>query len=139
MTQTIVGVFDSPSQAAVAAESLVQAGISREGIDSHATDADVDPVPGNLAVGTEVASQNEMTSEGPMGHVQSFFAKLFGVGHDATQVRHFQEAARRGSTVLSVQVRDAAQAEAAQTLLQRNGAIDISQRLPEWRNTGYQG
>lgn len=126
-TTTIVAVFDDRTQAQTAARRLEEAGVSSSAIRIQNTSDD--------------ASSGER-HEG--GGIRSFFAELFGIGagkgdDDDDYSGHYAEAVRRGSTVITVQAEGDAQVGMATDVLEDCGAIDIDERLEQWRGAGYEG
>ena len=147
MTQTIIGVFDSIQDAELAQTRLEAEGISRSSMSVHANDAGTNA---GFDTGTTAASDSltrEVTTdrpagnaqEGAMGKIEHFFANLFGGDDRPEEVGHFQEAVRRGSALLSVDVEDESSTERVRDALYAAGAIDIDSRIARWRSTGYTG
>ncbi|MFM0393788.1 YsnF/AvaK domain-containing protein [Paraburkholderia phytofirmans] len=135
MAQVLVGVFDSFEQADDAQSQLTQTGISRSSMEVHATGQ------------TGIAAAEDSRVDEPAGHVEEsasykighFFGKLFGGGEQPAEVGHYQEAVRRGGAVLTVTVVDEAQLIAVRSALHEAGAVDIEERVSQWKNSGYQG
>ena len=119
--QTIIGAFDDRAQAERAVESLLQRGFSRE----------------EVHVERQEAAQNTGTRE---GGIAGFFASLFG-DDDATRYHAdaYDEAVRRGSSVVVVDARDEQQAEQAAACLHELGAFDVDERTRQWRSEGWEG
>jgi stress response protein YsnF len=119
--QTIIGAFDDRAQAERAVESLLQRGFSRE----------------EVHVERQEAAQNTGTRE---GGIAGFFASLFG-DEDATRYHAdtYDEAVRRGSSVVVVDARDEQQAEQAAACLHELGAFDVDERTRQWRSEGWKG
>lgn len=135
MSQVLVGVFDSFEQADEAQEHLTQMGIARSAMQVHANSQTSAGLPeGNRAV--ESSAHAEESASYKIGH---FFGKLFGGGAQPDEVGHYQEAVRRGSAVVTVTVVDEAQMLAVRSALHEAGAVDIEERVSQWRNTGYEG
>lgn len=125
MSITVVGIFDNAGDVAQARERLESSGIGIESIrvDAHAT-----------GDGDTLAAEPEKEDR------RGFFARLFGFGDDETDERPgtYAEAVRRGSTVMSVQVRDEDEADRIEDILEECGAIDIDERAEQWRAGGYE-
>lgn len=121
MTQTVVGIFDSPDAAHSAEEALVSRGIERSAL--HLSTADP------ASSGTEGHS--------PTG-IRGFFSGLFDTGHKQ-EAEHYSEALRRGSVMLAVDVPDNAPIEPVCEALESAGAVDIDQRVEQWRQQGWTG
>ena len=126
MTQTVVGIFDSRDAARSAEEALVNRGIERSAL--HLTTADT-------AAGTSGVQPQEQTQT---GGIRGFFSGLFGTGH-TQEAEHYSEAIRRGSVMLAVDVPDDAPIEPVCEALESAGAVDIDQRVEQWRQQGWTG
>lgn len=125
MTQTVVGIFDSTDAAHSAEEALVSRGIERSAL--HLTTTDT------ASAGTHSQHQEHTT-----GGIRGFFGDLFGTGH-TPEAEHYSEAIRRGSVMLAVDVPDNAPVEPVCEALERAGAVDIDQRVEQWRQQGWTG
>jgi uncharacterized protein (TIGR02271 family) len=143
MPQTIVGLFDSISDAQRASQRLAQEGIARADMHVHAQDdgsgTDIsDDSLSNPATARTVAAD---TGEGPQheGGIAHFFKNLFGSDDAPEQVGHYRESVRRGHALLSVEVIDDARIDAVRAALNDAGAIDIDERVTQWKNAGYSG
>lgn len=78
MPAALVADFDNRSKALDAVQRLIQAGIPQNHIDTYPSlenHAPRMPSAGEKVQGAET----EMSSNGPLGHLQSILAKLFGV------------------------------------------------------------
>ncbi|WP_427912614.1 YsnF/AvaK domain-containing protein [Ramlibacter sp. MMS24-I3-19] len=131
--QTVIGAFDSQAQAQQAKERLIRDGFGRDDVGIEPGD----PTPKPLA-GT--ARDGDMDRHEPQGRIGHFFAELFGTSdlhrhHSET----YQEAVRRGSYVVVVDAQDDAQAEKAATCLHEAGAINVDERVQQWRKEGWTG
>jgi uncharacterized protein (TIGR02271 family) len=135
MSQVLVGVFDSFEQADQALEKLTQIGIDRSNMEVHANGQAGDP----LAEDTGVPPRTLHTNEGPTGKIARFFSNLFGGDEQPEEVGHYQEAVRRGGAVLTATVLDEVQMKAVRSALHEAGAVDIEERVSQWKNTGYNG
>jgi uncharacterized protein (TIGR02271 family) len=141
MTQTIVGVFDSLADAQRAADRLAQDGIARTDIQVHAQDtsggADVAGEPlENSATARTVAADTEdgAPREGGVAH---FFRKLFGDDDEPAEAGHYRESVRRGHALMSVDVTDEARIDAVRAAMNEAGAMDIDERVTQWKTAGY--
>ena len=52
---------------------------------------------------------------------------------------HYHEAVRRGSVLLTVEVGDESQTDVVRAALNDAGAVDIDERVAQWRSSGYSG
>lgn len=133
MTQSIVGLFHSFTEANVAKTSLLQQGFSASDITVRAHEGDLTDT---------VASHKPTTAEthtegGFMQGVENFFSDLFGSNNE--HAGHYSEAVRRGGAVVTVTVDEDSQVESARSALAASGAVDIDERVAAWRDTGYVG
>jgi stress response protein YsnF len=128
--QTIVGVFDSMSEAQDARTALLQSGFEESAIQvrSHAeTQAGV----------SSSAASTTHEDEGFMASVGSFFRNMFG--GDDEHAGNYSEAVRRGSSVVVVSVADEERVSTARSVLADAGATDIDKQVQNWRQQGYSG
>jgi uncharacterized protein (TIGR02271 family) len=147
MAQVIVGIFDGLIEANNAADRLVEEGISRTDIQVHERDsangvpdaASDAPLAG--ASGPHGASTVDAPREGggALTRIERFFSNLFGSEERPEEIGHYHEAVRRGSVLLTVEVEDVAQADAVRAALNESGAVDINERVAQWRSSGYRG
>ncbi|KDR38082.1 YsnF/AvaK domain-containing protein [Caballeronia glathei] len=142
MTQTVIGVFDSFQEAQTAQTRLEAEGIARTDMTVHAADAAPSPrapMARRDAATTEVETSRAAgdAHEGVVDRVEHFFKNLFGDDDRPEEIGHYQEAVRRGSALLSVEVRDESAVERVRDALYAAGAIDIDSRVARWRSTGY--
>ena len=121
MTHTVVGLFDSKSDAQKAMQELIQQGFVQQNIDlsSRRTSDSYD-----TSGGTQQSATN--TSSGFADSVSNFFNSLFG--DDETTARNYNYAASEAEAILTVQVDSAERAAQARDILDRNGAIDVDER-----------
>lgn len=124
MTQTVVGVFDTPEAAQSAEQSLLSRGVTQSSL--HRTTADT------------MTTTREEHDEGVISGIGHFFSNLFGTG-DSDEAETYSEAVRRGATVLTVDLPDDADTSAVRDALEDSGAIDIDERAEYWRREGWTG
>jgi uncharacterized protein (TIGR02271 family) len=143
MTQTIIGVFNTLQDAELAQTRLEAEGIARSDMSVHANDAGMGT--GTSATGDSLTRDVSTDSpaggehEGAMGRIEHFFKNLFGDDDRPEEIGHYQEAVRRGSALLSVDVQNESSTERVRDALYAAGAIDIDSRVAQWRSTGYSG
>lgn len=125
MTQTVIGVFDTPEAAHSAEETLVNRGIDRSAV--HLATAD-----------TAYAGSEQTRHAGAMSGIRHFFSDLFGTEH-GQEAEQYSEAVRRGGVMLAVDVASDAEVEPVRDALANAGAIDIDQRVEQWRQQGWSG
>lgn len=145
MTQTIIGVFNSFDRANAAMASLASNGLADE---NHMHVSANDAASGYAAESTEngtVMSQPYRESPpsekhtGIVGSIEHFFSNLFGNDDRPAEAQHYQEAVRRGSALLAVDVDDETQVRTVEAELERAGAVDIDARVAHWQANGYTG
>ena len=146
MTQTVIGVFNSIQDAELAQARLEAEGIPRSDMSVHANGAGAGAgyagtTPTSDSLTRDVTTDRPLgeAHEGAMGKIEHFFANLFGGDDRPEEVGHYQEAVRRGSALLSVDVQDESSTERVRDALYAAGAIDIDSRVAQWRSTGYTG
>ena len=131
MKHTVIALFDRPEQARKAADALSKHGFGAASVHvgepSAAEPHAADPLPAAVAI-----------EGGPGTGLMHRLAVLFGVD-DEPHVGHYAEAVRRGATVVQVDAEGAAQAATARDALLALGAVNIDDRVEEWRRTGWQG
>lgn len=125
----VIGAFDNSTQARRAMDLLVQAGFDPG--DVHFEQGTPDLASGNRGLDT--------------GHrrkgITGFLASLF-TSEDQANTGHahtFQEAVRRGSSLVLVDAREERDAERACTILHEAGAVDVDERAKQWRTEGWSG
>ena len=129
MKQTVVGVFDRYESARHAATLLQDSGFGPDAV--HVTDASSD----DAALAPE-------QGRGVMESIRSFFAEIFGSSGDSDgHISEYAEAVRRGGAVVKVDVEDEDEPriDTARQVLQSAGAVDIDERVAEWREQGWSG
>jgi hypothetical protein len=128
MKQTVVGVFDRYESARHAATLLQDSGFGADAV--HVTDATSD----------DAAPAPEHGGRGMMESIRSFFAEIFGTGREPDEhISQYAEAVRRGGAVVKVDVEDEPKVDTARQVLQSAGAVNIDERVAEWRGQGWSG
>jgi hypothetical protein len=133
MTQAIVGVFDSFDEANRAVERLERAGIARTDIQVHGRDsspATYDPA---------TVADRRPEGEGVVARIEHFFSNLFGSDDHPEEIGHYHEAVRRGSALVTVEVANEAHADLVRAEINDAGAVDIDERVAQWKSSGYAG
>jgi uncharacterized protein (TIGR02271 family) len=115
MATTLVGIFDSVSEAEKARETLLREGLQRNAV--HVTD--------NQSLMSPKAAT---TASGHEKEHRGFFARLFGLGEDDAHAQEYSQAVQRGSALLTVTVDDGEDARRIEGLMARAGADDINER-----------
>jgi len=136
MTITLVGVFDTMKEAQQARSRLQAEGVADASI-SVKSDTDASPTTPRMA---------STANSGDDVDRRDFWDKLFGWMSDdeddadrRTSTQHYDEAVRRGNALLIVRLDDASRADRISDLLNECGAVDVDERVAEWRATGYEG
>ncbi|MFP3566920.1 hypothetical protein [Paraburkholderia sp. SIMBA_030] len=121
MRHTVIGLFDTYSQAETARDTLVQTGFARETIELQAN-----PEP---SVGS---ATDEAASAGVLANIERFLSSLFASGPRAFEAARYAEAVRRGAVLVCVDAASESHAELARNTLRRLGATDVGERSPDW-------
>lgn len=133
MTHTLVAAFDTLTEAQAAkrdllAQHVLESNIELSSSELHAAEGRADDPAHHESFGEKVSH---------------FFSSLFGTDdHDANKPHRYAtaypELSRRGAAVLTVTVMSDEQADKAEEILERNGAIDVDERVAGWsrENTG---
>lgn len=126
MANTVVGVYDSYTQAQNAMNELIASGFSRDEIQLN-PEAD--------------RSTLSSTDSGDTGGsaIGNFFRSLFGMDEDRVDRDTYAEAVRRGSCILTVTARDEDQCDRAADIMNRFDPVDIDERTNQWRTEGWSG
>ena len=119
MATTLVGIFDSASEAQRAREYLLKEGLARNSV--HVTD--------NQSLMSRGGGTAASGASGDNGH-GGFFSRLFGLGEDDAQTREYTQAMQSGSALLTVTVEDGGDARRVETLMAKAGADVINERGP---------
>ncbi|WP_312360886.1 hypothetical protein, partial [Stutzerimonas balearica] len=129
MTQILIAAFDRYTEAEQVKAELVSQGISPDDIQLSASFN-----PENIASSrVEVIGEEPDTDAGVVDRIGSFFRRVFGDDAPAHAGR-YPEAARRGSTVVTVSLSDEGLVSMVEQVMERHGAIDIDERSASWAN-----
>ena len=121
MAQTVIGLFDSASEAQQAVQKLMAAGFVQSNVDVAAQDArNAQHLTGAAGSAGRPAGADDDSQDG----ISRFFSNLFG-GDDNADTRAYTSATRGGRSVVTVHAASADEAERARDLLDDNGAIDV--------------
>jgi uncharacterized protein (TIGR02271 family) len=134
--QTVISAFDDRQTAQRAVDHLTEAGFSRS--DVHLEERPGRGDAGSTTTTTTDIAGNENEDRGMLASIGHFFGSLFG-DDDAEHAGQYSEAVRRGSSVVVVDARDEDQAERARDIMERLGAINMDERVEQWRSTGWTG
>ena len=121
MRHTVIGLFDTYSQAESARDTLVQTGFAHDAIELQANPASSAPSRSDGVEGTSV-----------LANIERFIASLFAKEPRAPQAQRYTDAVRRGAVLVCVNAASESHAELARDTLARLGAMDVGERLPGW-------
>jgi len=121
MRHTVIGLFDTYSQAENARDTLVQTGFASDTIELQAN-----PVPSATAA-TDAAANASV-----LANIERFIASLFAKEPRPAEADRYADAVRRGAVLVCVSAASESHAELASKTLTRLGATDIGERLPGW-------
>ena len=146
MTQTPIGLFNSFDDAQNAADRLTQEGIPRSDINIHAQDDATQAHDGSLG-SADAGITRDVVADRPAsetrdhaaGGITYFFKRMFGDDDAPEEVNHYRESIRRGHALLSVDVTDESQIDGVRAALNSAGALDIDERVSQWKSSGYSG
>lgn len=125
MTHTVIGLFDSKTEAQAAMRDLIAAGFAEEHIDfSNRRYAD------QTTGTTTTATETETT-----GGISGFFNSLFG---DTDEARNYTTAASDAEAILTIQTDSDERSRQIAEILDRNGAIDVDERSAQYQATRSQ-
>jgi uncharacterized protein (TIGR02271 family) len=125
MTNTLIGVFDDRTEAQRAEQELIAAGFDRSAVSVRAGQTQ--------ATTTTTTKTRGRDDDG--GGVWEAIKDLFGMADDSERA-YYQEAARRGGVILSVNAQEN-QIDRACDILQRHNPVDIETRAQQWRQQGW--
>jgi hypothetical protein len=130
--QTLISVFNDRGDARKAVERLVQSGFSRDDVHIQHSgelraprDEDALQEIEDHAMGS--AEREIAMDRGVLDSLGHFFVSLFGVDHGEKAGR-YDDAVRRGQSVVIVDARNDQEAESAAVTLHECGAIDVDDR-----------
>jgi uncharacterized protein (TIGR02271 family) len=129
MSQTVIGIFNTASDAEKAVERLLSANFTLDHVD----------VANNTSSTTSSTTEDE--KDVSTSKVGRFFQSLFGSSDEATA---YSEVARRGKSLVTVHAQSQDDAMRAAEILDSCGAIDVNEQAAEYgisdrmetRNTG---
>jgi len=124
---TVIALFDSAEAAQSALQNLRNRGFAQASVHSGSGAADPDAHP--LPAASEIEG-------GPASGLLHRLAVLFGVS-DEPHIDHYEEAVRRGGSLVHVEAHDEAQATAARDALLALGAANIDDRVDQWQQRGW--
>lgn len=120
MQHTVIGLFETYTQAEGARDTLVRIGLARDTIELQAN-----PEP---SVGS---ATGEVAGGGVLANIERFLSSLFTSSSRADDSARYTEAMRRGAVLVCVHATSEAHAELARDTLVRLGATDIGSHMPD--------
>jgi len=135
MNQTVIGTFDSTTDADDAVRDLVDAGISQAAVQLHSQETGTTP----QEEGTTHVSgdHNHTVHAGFFERIEHFFSNLVGENDRPAEFTHYHEAIRRGGALVSVEVENDNEFDIVKRVLDDAGAVDIDERAAQWQSSGY--
>jgi len=125
MENTVVGVYDSYTQAQNVVNELQASGFSG---------SDIQLSPETATTTGQATTSDEQSSSG----IMNFFRSLFGMNEEA-DTGVYSEAVRRGHCVVTVNAASDEMRERAVDVMNRFSPIDIDERASQWRSEGWTG
>jgi uncharacterized protein (TIGR02271 family) len=133
MENTVVGVYDSKSEAQSAMNELLASGFSRSDIQLNPEYSSTAASAADMGGASGTGSTGSTSGHG-IGH---FFRSLFGLDDTEKSSDIYAEAVRRGSVVLVVNVDTDEQRDRAMEVMNRYGPVDVDERSTHWRSQGW--
>jgi len=131
MSTKVVGIFDSFERAQQAVREVEQIGLNAANV---AITRGAEGTDYAVYGGEDTADYNQPRHV--KGGISGFFERLFGDDVDERDRGLFSEAARRGSTVVTVTA-EANQVDRVVEILERYDAVDVDQRAAQYGESGY--
>lgn len=125
MSYTVVGIFDSKTEARQAMNELVQRGFVEENIDiSEGTYND-------NATQSTTASSTTASNTGIGDSVGNFFSNLFS--DDNTRAQNYTNVAQHSEAILTVQADSQERANEVAEIFDRYGSVDVDERSTQFQ------
>lgn len=127
MPQILLAAFDRYAEAEQVKTELLSKGVPSDAIQISAS----------FNPGTVDSSRVELVGEEPdddasvANKIGSFFSKVFG-DDSSKHAGRYPEAARRGSTVVTVTLDTDDEVAMVEQVMEQNGAVDIDERSADW-------
>jgi uncharacterized protein (TIGR02271 family) len=126
MSYTVVGIFDSKTEARAAMSELVSNGFVEENIDISE---------GNFGDDTQNATA-AASNTGAGDGVSNFFSNLFS--DNETQANNYASVARDSEAILTVQADTQERANEVAQIFDRHGSVDIEDRSTQYQQNSSQ-
>lgn len=121
MAQTVVGLFDSASEAQAAVQALTSGGFTETQIDLANRGSQTD---------TRSSTDSYYTGENTSDSISGFFSSLFGGSND--DAKSYSTVASNSNSIVTVHAESAEQANRAAEILDQHGAIDVDERYSQY-------
>lgn len=138
MSQTVIGFFDTASEAQKAIDKMVDNGFSRSDIDLSTASGDRTDV-GDATTGTTSPSYTDTTTtthdDDNSGGIGKFFSSLFGSDDDDSTTKRattYGQVAAHSDAIVTVHASSKEEAEKAADMLDEAGAFDIDERASQY-------
>jgi hypothetical protein len=118
MRHTVIGLFDTYTQAESARDTLVQTGFAGASME--------------LQANPEPATAEGAAHGGLLANIERFLSSLFASAPRPEETTRYADAMRRGAVLLRVDAASESHAELARNTLTRLGAIDVRQQAGSW-------
>lgn len=133
MAKTVIGLFDDYEKAQEVVQELVENGFDGDRISTIA-----EPAPVAATMGEHPATDTQYGAGAMSAPLASVTAALVELGMPASKASYYAEAVHRGGTLVCVRAEDD-QADAAIRIIDRNGSVDMNNRMDQWRQQGWEG
>lgn len=121
MTHTVIGLFDSKTEAQAAMRDLVAAGFAEENIDF--SNRRFDETASGTAAGTTTGTTG--------GGISGFFNSLFG--DNSPEATKYTSVASDTEAILTIQTDSDERSRQIADILDRNGAVDVDERAAQYQ------
>jgi len=120
MTQTVVGIFKTTSEAQAAVNQLLANGFTSQNVD--------------ISSGSSTSTSNVSSTDEHESGIKKFFRELFGGDNDETD--RYTNAGKRGS-IVTVHANSTEEANRAMSLLDEYGAVDVDEDNSQYGSGSY--
>ncbi len=127
MPQILIAAFDRYAEAEQVKTELLSKGVASDAIQISASSNPETVDSSRVEVVGEEPDEDATVAE----KLGSFFSKVFG-DDSSKHAGRYPEAARRGSTIVTVTLDDDSQVSMVEQVMEQNGAIDIDERSASW-------
>lgn len=138
MSQTVVAIFNSKTEAQDAVDDLVNNGISQQNVDYSSSGTQTGSVGSAGSTNLTGLSGSTTSADHEESGITKFFKNLFGSDHDDS-TRYAAAAGTR--TVVTVHASNEEEAQRAANILDDNGAVDVNEgfdQSSDFTATGHQ-